>query len=92
MKVQKKLWVNGDQYRALNMMRGLDQDVFYMLVAREELKDGYELSGTAEMFSSLLTDLYDDVEHGLCKKGDRRFLEQVISEISTEILDCETLF
>ena len=54
--------VTNQQCHMLNMIRGLDQDVMYMVIAAKQTPNGYLLRGTSEVFSKLRHDLYDEIE------------------------------
>ena len=54
--------ISRSQYSALNEIRGLDQDAFYMIVGAKEYSNGFLLKGKQEVFSALVRDLYDEVD------------------------------
>jgi hypothetical protein len=77
-----KIKITKAQYSALNDIRGLEQDVHYMVVlAKEDPSGGYVLEGTEKTFDSLVSDLYDEVEYEMQPKSKLKHLRELICEI-----------
>lgn len=80
----QQLEISNQECHMLNMIRGLHQDVFYMVVAAEKTDLGYILKGTAVDFANLRHDMYDELElkprsrtvHSLLRK-----LETITEEV-----------
>lgn len=58
----EKLHISEKEWHMLNMIRGLDQDLLYMVIAAEESDDGYVLTGSYEKFVKLRHDMYMELE------------------------------
>lgn len=55
--------VTDKEYHALNLIRGLEQDVFHMVVLAKPASDGgYILTGSEETFEALERDLFDEID------------------------------
>ena len=59
------------------MIRGLDQDVMYMVIAANKTENGYVLEGSSELFGKLRHDLYDELELRPKSRSVRSLLKRV---------------
>jgi hypothetical protein len=83
----EKVLITKSQWHALNMIRGLHQDAFHMVIAAEESDGGYVLKGKSETFDHLLRDLYDEVEYELSPQTRLRHLRSLIRRIEPECIE-----
>jgi hypothetical protein len=80
----EKLQITNQECHTLNMIRGLDQDVMYMVIAARQTENGYALEGKQEVFTRLRHDLYDELE---LKPKSRiiRSLLRKLDEVTEEV-------
>jgi hypothetical protein len=79
--------ITSNENHALNMIKGLDQDVFHMVVAAKEMKGGgYLLEGSPEEFDKLTSDLFDEIEYKLSPKSRLKHLEKLYCRLTP---DCD---
>ena len=58
----ERLQITNQECNTLNMIRGLHEDVMYMVIAAKKTERGYDLEGASEVFTRLRHDLYDELE------------------------------
>lgn len=69
------LLITKEENFALNMMKGLESNAFYMVIGAKETEEGkFLLQGTPETFQALARDLYDEIEYELSPKSRLKHL------------------
>lgn len=79
-----KLKITKAQCHALNQIRGLKQNAFYMVVGARETAEGIFLIGTEKDFDDLRMDLYDEVCYELQPKTNLKHLQSLIDKLEPE--------
>jgi predicted NAD/FAD-binding protein len=60
----EKVTITGKEYHALNRIRGLTKDAFYMVVRAQEQKDGrWVLEGSEKTLDQLASDVAEEIEY-----------------------------
>jgi hypothetical protein len=82
---KEKFLITSDENHALNMIRGLSQDAFYMIIgAKEQKTGGYVLEGTPELFDELARDLWDEIEYQLSPKSRLKHIEKLYCRLTPD--------
>ncbi len=85
MEEKRKVKITEKQLDALNDIRGLQEDAYYMVILAKRSDDGgYFLEGTEKTFDGLVLDLFDEIEYDMQPKSKLKHLHQLIGEISPE--------
>lgn len=84
MNKKMKVPITKAQYDALNYIRGLQQDAFYMVIAARKSEGDYVLEGTEETFDHLIGDLYDEVEYEMQPSSRLKHLRSLICQIQPD--------
>jgi hypothetical protein len=80
--------VTEKEYDALNLIRGLDQNAFYMVVLAKPAPDGgYILTGSEETFAALERDLFDEIDAQLSPPTRLRQIAKVYHRLTPDCGD-----
>ncbi len=82
----EEVLISKTQYSALNEIRGLHQDAFYMVIGAKEYSNGYLLKGKQEVFDALVADLYDEVNY-IAPRTRAKTLRALITRLQPECED-----
>lgn len=81
----EKVTISKTEYHALNMIEGLSQDAFYMVVlAKEDGHGRYLLEGKSETFDRLASDLSDEIYYELSPKSRLKTLRRVYNKVAPQ--------
>ena len=81
MKKNLKITITNGEDHALNMIKGMPEDAFYLLVSAKNLDDSRVLSGSVQAFENLLSTLQEEVDYRLSPKSRIHHLCRVIEKI-----------
>lgn len=83
----EKVTITGKEYDALNMIQGLAQDAFYLVVSAQEQKDGrWVLEGSEDALDQLAHDVAEEIEFSLSPATRLRHLKTLYFKLTP---DCE---
>jgi hypothetical protein len=83
----EKVTITEKEHHTLNMIRGLTQDAFYMIVAAKAQKDGrWVLEGSEDTFNELAHDVAEEIECRYSPGTRLRDLKTVYFKLTP---DCE---
>ena len=82
---KESLSITKQEYNALNEIRGLSSEAFYMVISAQSTKNGrYVLEGSSEVFDSLASDLSDEIFYELCPKSHLKHLARLYRRLSPD--------
>jgi hypothetical protein len=81
----EKLTITSSEWHALNLIRGLEQEAHYMVIAATERADGqYDLEGRTKVFGTLAQDVFEEIYSNLSPAKQLKQLAKLYKKLEPE--------